>query len=67
MNRTIIYFVRHAHSLYSQDEAGRPLSEKGMTDCEHITSMLKNAAIDKVQVLIKELFKQLKGLLRITS
>ena len=48
MERTTIYFVRHAHSAYSQDEAGRPLSEKGIKDAERITHLLKHAAIDKV-------------------
>ena len=48
MDRTTIYFVRHAHSVYSQDEAGRPLSEKGMKDADYITSLLKQANIDKV-------------------
>lgn len=48
MNKTTIYFVRHAHSTYSQDEAGRPLSEKGIKDAECVTSVLKDSSIDMV-------------------
>ncbi|TYS18623.1 histidine phosphatase family protein [Rossellomorea vietnamensis] len=43
---TAIYFVRHAHSVYTPDELGRPLSEKGMEDTEKITEILAEEDID---------------------
>ena len=48
MAKTTIYLVRHAHSVYSPDELGRPLSQKGIKDAERITYLLKDAAIEKV-------------------
>ena len=45
---TNLYFVRHAHSIYSADELGRPLSERGMIDAERITDILKRENIDAV-------------------
>jgi 2,3-bisphosphoglycerate-dependent phosphoglycerate mutase len=48
LNITTLYFVRHAHSVFSEDEAGRPLSDKGMKDAEGITSLLQKASINKV-------------------
>ncbi|KGR77703.1 histidine phosphatase family protein [Ureibacillus manganicus] len=45
---TYLYFVRHAHSTYSSDEMGRPLSEKGIADANKITEILKNEKIDMV-------------------
>lgn len=45
---TNLYFVRHAHSNYSSDELGRPLSEQGMVDAEEVTNLLKRENIDMV-------------------
>lgn len=45
---TNLIFVRHAHSIYSQDELGRPLSEKGFIDAERVTEILTSYEIDKV-------------------
>ncbi|WP_102694430.1 histidine phosphatase family protein [Rummeliibacillus pycnus] len=45
---TIIYFVRHAHSLYTPDEMGRPLSEQGLCDADKLTKLLSTEAIDIV-------------------
>lgn len=41
-----MYFVRHAHSTYTPDELGRPLSNKGLADAERITNILENENID---------------------
>jgi 2,3-bisphosphoglycerate-dependent phosphoglycerate mutase len=41
-----VYFVRHSHSIYTPDELKRPLSEKGKTDAEKITRILKKENID---------------------
>lgn len=45
---TNIIFVRHAHSIYTPDELGRPLSEKGTTDAKRVTEILKKEKIDVV-------------------
>lgn len=45
---TNLYFVRHAHSNYSTDELGRPLSERGFNDVKQITEVLKLENIDVV-------------------
>ncbi|ADC51290.1 Phosphoglycerate mutase [Alkalihalophilus pseudofirmus OF4] len=45
---TTIYFVRHAHSTYSTDELGRPLSKQGMEDAKKVTNVLKGEKIDIV-------------------
>ncbi|MFD1851746.1 histidine phosphatase family protein [Oceanobacillus bengalensis] len=45
---TNLYFVRHAHSTYTPDELGRPLSERGFTDSKTVTELLKREAIDDV-------------------
>ena len=39
--QTNLYFVRHAHSTYSSDELGRPLSERGLVDARKVTEILK--------------------------
>lgn len=46
--QTNLYFVRHAHSTYTPDELGRPLSERGFTDARTVTKVLKREAIDYV-------------------
>ncbi|SOC42640.1 histidine phosphatase family protein [Ureibacillus acetophenoni] len=43
-----LYLARHAHSIYSPDELGRPLSEKGLADALKVTEILKSEAIDIV-------------------
>ena len=48
MERTTLYLVRHAHSVYSPDEWSRPLSSKGIKGADHMTALLKNEAIEKV-------------------
>lgn len=45
---TNLYFVRHAHSTYTPDELGRPLSERGMADARRMTRLLKLENIDHV-------------------
>ncbi|WP_066188815.1 histidine phosphatase family protein [Gracilibacillus timonensis] len=46
--QTHLYFVRHAHSTYTPDELGRPLSEQGFADASMVTALLKKEAIDEV-------------------
>jgi 2,3-bisphosphoglycerate-dependent phosphoglycerate mutase len=41
-----LYFVRHAHSTYTPDELGRPLSNNGLADAERLTNILENENID---------------------
>jgi len=43
---TNLYFVRHAHSTYTPDELGRPLSLKGSRDAEVSNRILENENID---------------------
>lgn len=45
---TTIYFVRHAHSVYTPDELERPLSERGLCDANRLTKMLTKKEIDLV-------------------
>jgi len=45
---TNLYFVRHAHSIYTPDEMERPLSEKGFNDAKRITDLFKNQNVDVV-------------------
>jgi 2,3-bisphosphoglycerate-dependent phosphoglycerate mutase len=44
--KTKVYFVRHAHSTYTADEWGRPLSEKGFLDAAKLTEALSKENID---------------------
>ncbi len=37
---TQIYFVRHAHSVYTPEERERPLSEKGRNDAQSVAELL---------------------------
>lgn len=46
--QTNVYFVRHAHSIYTPDEMERPLSEYGLKAVRIVTELLKNEAIDVV-------------------
>ncbi|AZU62836.1 histidine phosphatase family protein [Neobacillus mesonae] len=45
---TNLYFVRHAHSIYTPDELQRPLSKQGLTDAEKVTQLLENENIEYV-------------------
>ena len=45
---TRLYFVRHAHSIYTPDELERPLSERGVKDAERVTELLKKESINQV-------------------
>ncbi|MEH7454360.1 histidine phosphatase family protein [Gottfriedia acidiceleris] len=45
---TNLYLVRHAHSTYTPDELGRPLSKRGFTDANKVTKLLLNEKIDYV-------------------
>ncbi|WP_141546952.1 histidine phosphatase family protein [Bacillus sp. AFS053548] len=45
---TNLYLVRHAHSTYTPDELGRPLSKRGFTDAINVTKLLINEKIDYV-------------------
>lgn len=46
--KTNIYFVRHAHSIYTPDELGRPLSKEGKQDAVRVASLLQSENIDLV-------------------
>lgn len=46
--RTNLYFVRHAHSAYTPDEAARPLSEKGLEDACKVAQLLNEESIDHI-------------------
>jgi|SRR5699024_2289987 len=45
---TNIYFVRHAHSTYTPDELGRPLSSRGLWDAEKVNDFLEKSSIDTI-------------------
>lgn len=45
---TRLYFVRHAHSVYTPDERQRPLSEKGQGDAEKVKEALRDEGIGRV-------------------
>ncbi|MBW8352045.1 histidine phosphatase family protein [Bacillus sp. IITD106] len=46
--QTNLYFVRHAHSTYTPDEQGRPLSVRGLEYAQLVTDILKLEEIDYV-------------------
>ncbi|GIN09695.1 phosphoglycerate mutase [Shouchella clausii] len=46
--QTNVYLVRHAHSTYTADELGRPLSEKGIVASENVRRLFANKKIDAV-------------------
>lgn len=52
---TNIYFVRHAHSVYTSDELGRPLSERGFHDADKVTNILKN---ESIQIVVSSPYKR---------
>ncbi|CAM4471614.1 2,3-bisphosphoglycerate-dependent phosphoglycerate mutase [Paenibacillus endophyticus] len=45
---TNLYFVRHAHSVYTPDELTRPLSEQGLNDAKKVTEFLKDLSVEYV-------------------
>lgn len=45
---TNLYFVRHAHSIYTPEELKRPLSKEGFSDVEKIDRLLSQERIDYV-------------------
>lgn len=46
--RTNLYFVRHAHSIYTSEELTRPLSERGLSDAKKVNEILQKENIDHV-------------------
>ncbi|MEH7225376.1 histidine phosphatase family protein [Bacillus sp. JJ1566] len=53
--RTNLYLVRHAHSIYTPEELTRPLSEKGLSDAQRVTSILAN---EQIEVVISSPYKR---------
>lgn len=45
---TNLFLVRHAHSVYTPDELGRPLSERGFSDIPKVNEILTSENIDIV-------------------
>ncbi|WP_026678396.1 histidine phosphatase family protein [Fictibacillus gelatini] len=43
---TNLFFVRHAHSVYTPDELERPLSDKGLLDAKRVADCLKSKNIE---------------------
>jgi len=52
---TNLYFVRHAHSVYSPDERNRPLSERGHQDAARVTALLEP---EHIHVLVSSPYKR---------
>lgn len=46
--QTHLYFIRHAHSVYSTDERNRPLSKQGFQDAQKVAEALREEKIDHV-------------------
>lgn len=46
--KTTIFFVRHAHSVYTPNELERPLSNKGFSDAVKMCRVFKKESIDVV-------------------
>ncbi|MFD0710535.1 histidine phosphatase family protein [Paenibacillus sp. GCM10027626] len=65
---TNLYFVRHAHSIYTADELNRPLSEHGQEGARKVAKALKN---ENVNVFISSPYKRaiqtIEGLAEIMS
>ncbi|MGE7988081.1 histidine phosphatase family protein [Lysinibacillus fusiformis] len=60
---TVLYFVRHAHADYSEDEYRRPLSLKGIKDVERVTSLFNDQRIDAVySSLYKRAIQTVQGI-----
>lgn len=47
-SNTTIYFIRHAHSVYTIDELNRPLSKKGMMDARRVAKRMELESVDVV-------------------
>lgn len=45
---TSLYFIRHAHSIYTSDEIGRPLSSQGLDDATKVIHLLAKEPVDFV-------------------
>ena len=45
---TNVYFVRHAHSIYTPNELERPLSERGKEDTKVVTNLMKQKNIQHI-------------------
>ncbi|CAK8583731.1 histidine phosphatase family protein [Priestia aryabhattai] len=59
---TNLYLVRHAHSIYTPDEMGRPLSKKGFLDANYITNLLENEDIHiAISSPYKRAFQTIEG------
>ncbi|MFE8065060.1 histidine phosphatase family protein [Priestia megaterium] len=59
---TNLYLVRHAHSIYTPDEMGRPLSKKGLLDAKRITNLLENEDIHiAISSPYKRAFQTIEG------
>ena len=52
---TNLYFVRHAHSVYSPDERNRPLSERGHQDAARVAELLEP---EHIHVLLSSPYKR---------
>lgn len=52
---TNIYFVRHAHSTYTPDELGRPLSSKGFGDVANVSAILEK---ENIEIIISSPYKR---------
>jgi 2,3-bisphosphoglycerate-dependent phosphoglycerate mutase len=52
---TNIFFVRHAHSTYTPNELGRPLSERGFQDAQKVTEILKQ---EKINIILSSPYKR---------
>lgn len=46
--RSNLYFVRHAHSIYTPEELTRTLSERGFSDAKKVNEILQKVNIDHV-------------------
>ncbi|MGF9893025.1 histidine phosphatase family protein [Priestia megaterium] len=59
---TNLYLVRHAHSIYTPDEMGRPLSKKGLLDAKYITNLLEDEDIHiAISSPYKRAFQTIEG------
>ena len=52
---TNLYFVRHAHSIYTPDELNRPLSERGFFDVKIVTKLLQT---EEIGIVVSSPFKR---------
>ncbi|WEA47111.1 histidine phosphatase family protein [Priestia aryabhattai] len=52
---TNLYLVRHAHSIYTPDEMGRPLSKKGLLDTKYINNLLED---EDIHIVISSPYKR---------